>query len=298
MTKRHHIIVLIIIIVIAMSGVAYAAINNILNRRPLFQDSGTVSSGDFISDIEKSKISNDEKPFETIPVYKEEDILFKTDGLFYLSRDSSFYDGQSARQNFTGTILQAYPTDAIREKSKNLLYFVYDTDTGYRLFLFFDEHDELTSPSGFPVVIKELLTYTAFDELNIGDSIEKVENIDPVTTLHKKQIIDVWDLDPVGAEFHAQNGYPCTSIHYLQDGILKIEYKMLENRDMIISDIEFNKDFMLTGATGYRLDYKISELDLPTVKWHLHKYRKMFTVHVSEDKTEALRWIFLSYRRV
>jgi len=109
----------------------------------------------------------------------------------------------------------------------------------------------------------KMLSYDAFSDLNLGDPIEKVEAIDSVATLHKKLIIDVWNLDPVGAENRAKYGYPCTSIHYLKDGILKIEYKMLENQDLVISDIEFSEDYTLINALDDKVDYKINEMDLP-----------------------------------
>ncbi|MEG2153244.1 MAG: hypothetical protein RRZ71_08280 [Clostridia bacterium] len=189
--------------------------------------------------------------------------MFKTDGLFYLNRDACFYEGQSARQNYTGAILEAYPTKAIRSRDEKSVYFVYDTDTDYRLYLFLNYNNGLQTPIGFPIIIGKLLSYGDFSGLKIGDSIDRVEMIDSIAGLYKKEIVDVWQLDPAGAIGHAKEGYPCTSIHYLKDGILKIEYTMLEDQSLVISDMEFNKNYELVNAVGETVDYKILDIDLP-----------------------------------
>lgn len=190
-------------------------------------------------------------------------MLFKTDGLFYLNRDACFYERQSARQNYTGSLLEAYPTSAIRGRDEDTVYFVYATDTGYRLYLFASYENELQTPVGFPVLIEKLLSYTDFKNIAVGDKIEEVETIDPVTALHKKQIVEVWDLAPVAARKLAEDGYPCTTIHYLKDGILKIEYEMQEDRSLVVSNVVFNKDFQIKSANGKVINYRIEEVDLP-----------------------------------
>lgn len=224
----------------------------------------TAGRDNFYEVIMKEKVAESDKRALNIPVYYEEDLLFKTDGKFYLNRDFCFYENQNAHMTYTGGIMEAYPDPAIREREYGSLYFIYDTDTGYRLFLFFTYENDLQDPIGFPVVIKELLSYNDFSGLKIGDPIEDVEAIDSVATLHKKLIIDVWNLDPVGAAGHAKDGYPCTSIHYLSDGILKIEYEMLEGQKLVISNMVFNENYVLENARGKDINYKINEIDLPT----------------------------------
>jgi hypothetical protein len=218
----------------------------------------------FFEALDEVKETSKETALSNIPVYDEEELFFKTDGSFYINRDACFYDNQNARQNDVRGILLRYPTQAIRERDSDSFYTVYDTDTEYRLFLFFGSQNNYTTPMGFPVVIKDMLSYSDFSELAIGDPIEDVEVIDTVATVHKNLIINVFQMDPIGSASFAADGYPCTSIHYLTDGILKIEYEMLENRDLIISDIEFSEDYRLTNARGNIIDYKILDIDLPT----------------------------------
>ena len=227
------------------------------------QVDNTVRNG-FRSVIEENKETNSKTKLNKIPVYIEEELLFKTDGLFYLNRDACFYEGQSDTQNYTGSLLEAYPTTAIRSRDSETIYFVYMTDTGYRLYLFASYENNLHTPVGFPVVIGKLLSYDDIKGIKIGDSIEKVEAVDSVATLHKKQILDVWNLEPIAAQAHAENGYPCTTIHYLKDGILKIEYEMQYDQSLVVSNIAFSKDFQIRSANGKVINYKIEDIDLPT----------------------------------
>lgn len=60
------------------------------------------------------------------------------------------------------------------------------------------------------------------------------------------------------------NGYPITTVHYLTDGLLKIEYgQMTENREPVITNIEFSEDYKMTDALGREVNYKIFDNDLP-----------------------------------
>ena len=231
-------------------------------KQPFKTDS--TERDNFLSVIEQNKETDSKTGLKKIPVYFEEELLFKTGGLFYLNRDACIYEGQSAMDNYTGSLLEAYPTSAIRGRDKDTIYFVYATDTGYRLYLFASYENELQTPVGFPVLIEKLLSYTDFKNIAVGDKIEEVEAIDPVTSLHKKQIVEIWDLAPVAARKLAEKGYPCTTIHYLKDGILKIEYEMLEDQSLVVSNVVFSKDYQIESANGKVVNYKIEALDLPT----------------------------------
>ena len=262
MMKKGRIVSLIIIVLILTSAVSVYAIEAAQKRQA--HQIGNGERNNFVSVIEGKMEANDKTKLEEIPVYVEEELLFKTDGLFYLNRDACFYEGQNARQNYTGALLEAYPTSAIRSRDKETIYFVYLTDTGYRLYLFASYENELQTPVGFPVVIGKLLSYEDFKNIKIGDRIEEVEAVDSVAALHKKQIIEVWNLDPVAARFLAEDGYPCTTIHYLKDGILKIEYEMQKDQSLVVSNMVFSKDFQIESANGKMINYKIEDIDLPT----------------------------------
>ena len=218
----------------------------------------------FVSVIEANKETNSKTKLEKIPVYIEEELLFKTDGLFFLNRDACFTEGSNARWNYTGVLLDAYPTEAIRSRDSDTVYFVYETDTGYRLYLFFSYENDLDTPVGFPVVVGKALSYRDFKDVAVGDRMEEVEAIDPTASLHKKMILEVFDLVPIAAQRLAEQGYPCTTIHYLKDGILKIEYEMQEDRSLVVSNMVFSKDYQIESANGKVVNYKIEDIDLPT----------------------------------
>lgn len=65
--------------------------------------------------------------------------------------------------------------------------------------------------------------------------------------------------DPASVELYDADGYPITTVHYLTDGLLKIEYgQMTENREPVITNIEFSEDYKMTDALGREVNYKIS----------------------------------------
>ena len=181
--------------------------------------------------------------------------------MFYLNRDASIYKNLSSMPNSASAILAAFPTNALRVRADGSSYAIYDTDTGYRFYLFFESEVPVTA--GFPVVIKEMLQYSDFEDIDIGDSIADVEAIDDVTSLYMKTILEVWETSPEGAASIAEYGHPCTTIHYLKDGILKIEYTMPSEGVLIVSNIIFDKDFNIKSADGTIVSHKIDDIDLP-----------------------------------
>ena len=204
-----------------------------------------------------------EEPLD-IPVYSESALFFDGNNYgFYLGRDVAIYRNLNAGQNSTEGIQKRFPTSANRINDNGSMYSIYETETGYRLYLFYDQSRDNAFTIGFPVVIKKLLSYSDFAGLKAGDSIETVEAIDPVAGLHKRLFTEVWEINPKGAKGQADLGYPCTSIHYLSDGLLKIEYDMPEDGVLVISGIEFAPDYILTDPIGRKVDYKIEERDLP-----------------------------------
>ena len=262
MKRKNILFVLGIVLILSSIGISAAFASGVFSRQELsWSDNPWESFSTILAKEEKQmngNISDDD-----IPVYYEEELLFNTNGMFYLNRDACFGEGKSARVNDSGAIMAAYPTSAIRHRDDDSVYTIYDTDTGYRLYLLFSSENEYVTPVGFPLVVKEKLSYADFSELKIGDSIEQVEKIDSVAGLIKKELIDVFNVDFKGAAARAERGYPCTSIHYLTDGILKIEYTVLEDKYIVISDMEFNKDYQLISANGKTVNYKIMDIDLP-----------------------------------
>lgn len=126
-------VITITVAVLCLIGVGISVAANKGNRDKREVDVSDLSSVDLEQAVERGKEQNPHKELNDIPVYSEEDLLLDTDGQFYLGTDACRYRNQNAHMTYTGRILAAYPDPAIREKDDSSLYFVYDTDTGYRL---------------------------------------------------------------------------------------------------------------------------------------------------------------------
>ncbi len=195
-----------------------------------------------------------------IPMYTESDLLY-VNGVFYLGIDESMYDNLDSRPNSYQAMLAHYPTDAIRMRDDGKAYLVYDCDAGCRLYLFLSEAAQTVC--GFPVIIGSVHSSADFSALSVGDSIDEVEKIDGVITQYKKFLLDVAEVDQITADSLAETGYPVTSVHYLSDGILKIEYGMDDSGTLYITNIEHSDDFTLINPVGQTIDYTILDIDLP-----------------------------------
>ncbi len=145
------------------------------------------------------------------------------------------------------------------------VYSIYDTDTGFRLFLFFHKDLDYEILDGFPVLLKERHRYQDFSGLTIGDSIAAVEKIDPVTELHKRVFFEKWKMTIEKVPYTTPEGYPCTTIHYLEDGIWEIEYALQEDGDLLITHMEYGADCKLENAEGRVFNCMLDDRDLP---WH------------------------------
>ena len=205
----------------------------------------------------------EDKTTLTIPVFREEELLLDNNGMFFLGRDSCYAAGANYRCNYTGILLRVYPTTALRATPDGNTYCCYGTDTGYRLYLFFDDYNWKTTPDGFPILVRELLPYQAFQGLKVGESMDAVTAIDPVTALYERQYREIWGVNTVATRSYAKDGYPIATLHYLKDGLLKIDYDMVDDKEFVIDRMEYYEDYVVVGKTGRTTNYKINELDLP-----------------------------------
>ena len=200
----------------------------------------------------------------SIPVYEEAKLLFEHGSQgFMIGSDSSRTRNFNSLPGATEGIILRYPTEAIRQRDKMSMYFIYDTDTGYRLYLFFRSDDWYRCTSGYPVLIGDQHSYKDFEGLKAGDSIDSVCGIDSVADLYKTYWLNYNKLNTVAVRSRAQYGYPVSSIHYLTDGILRIQYDMPEDGKLVVSDIVYNKDYRLPDFLGRSINYAVSQDDLP-----------------------------------
>lgn len=257
--KLIPVLILLAAIVLTSTSVALAT-SNPNTRKTLDWDNEPWMSFDDV--LSKDGVQSDANKEMTVPVYHETDLLFETNGMYYLNRDASMYYGFNSLPNDASAILAAYPTEALRVRSDQSAYAVYDTDKGTRLYLFFN-NDPISTTVGFPIVINKLMSYSDFKDIDVGDTIDDVAAIDDVTELYKKTFFETWELNPAGAKGLSEIGHPCVTLHYLKEGILKIEYEMLEDKSLVVTKMIFNKDYQLENARGEMISHKIEEVDLP-----------------------------------
>ena len=208
--------------------------------------------------VREKGVRTDETATWVVPVYYETELLFRT-GKYNLGEDLSGWDVYSSDPHNLSGIISRYPTDAIRVRPNWTGYIMYETDQGTRLYLFFSNYRK--NVDGFPLVINRVMSYEDFKDIEIGDTIDDVAAVDDVTELYKKEYSD---LNYETAKRDCEIGYPPTTLHYLEDGILKIEYEMLEDRTLVVSSITYNEKYWLTCYDGDLLNYKIEDADLPT----------------------------------
>lgn len=194
---------------------------------------------------------DDSAPLPDIPYYPYETIS-KKNYVFLLGEDRSF--GQQLNQG--STLIEALehkcPNKYIRLLQDGRRYMVYDTDDGCRLFLMMPSYDPMPWVIGYPILYKNKLSYSAFSSISNGDPFSKVEQIDDVCAVYRKE----W----------ADKGitYALSTIHYLDDGILRIDYSEAdENGNRVVTKVQYFPEYIMTDCLGYEINYKINELDIP-----------------------------------
>lgn len=261
MKKTTVIISAALLVVLAGAGILYALLSS--STPSAFATTTTTVSP---SAAETTAPLDQIKPLENIPVYEESKLLFTSQPYLNLGVDASVYCIYSAYMPADIRYLQeSFPNTAVRVRDENTKYLVYDTDTGYRLFLYNLSSRDVGFIVGFPIVIKELLPYSDFAELHIGDAMEKVEAIDPVASIYKKHMIETFHMNDPKIASKKDLDLPRSSVHYLKDGILKIDYRTTEDGKLVIANMTFNSDYLLPLASGIEpgLCYKICDIDLP-----------------------------------
>lgn len=163
-------------------------------------------------------------------------------------------------------ILNIAPTEAQRKINQNKGYIFYETEEGYRLYIFYDSKfmsDEEPHCVGFPVYVKELHSFAEFANLKIGDTIDDVALIDPAACR-------IRDSGLGQSYYHSciANNMPMASFHYLSNGVLKIEYDMNDEGVIYIINIVYSPNYRLMSTKGkstkeYAVVYKIYPEDLP-----------------------------------
>ena len=201
-----------------------------------------------ISDIELDK-------------YPEEDFLFNNH-CFSFYRDMDYFLFSSASYNALGSVLYEYPPQIVRTIKNNgqkSMYFIYETDASTRVFVFFYETDNFGYTRGYPIIMKKSLSTKDFSSLEVGDTMANVEEIDPIAALYKKGYDKV--SDKLVEELYVKGQEKISTVHYLNDGIIRINYDRNTLGEYVINKIITSHDFTIPSLTG-NLCYKIYPDDL------------------------------------
>ncbi|MCR5057651.1 MAG: hypothetical protein K6A81_03420 [Clostridiales bacterium] len=151
-----------------------------------------------------------------------------------------------------------------REKTCNDFYLMYRMENNYRLYQFFSyPANGCTRPVGYGLVVGKVHTSSDFAGLRRGDSIDDVIKIDDVASLYKEYFLDHLHYDTDRAKTEEADGNSICSLHYLDDGLIKIEYTMKEEGKLIIKDIEYFSNLVMKDSEGREVEYQIFDVDLP-----------------------------------
>lgn len=203
-------------------------------------------------------------PLDDIPVYYEEELVDNAPIMIldYI-QEACLYYGSGTMGSLKETIM-CYPGCAFRKCSDDHGYLVYDTETGLRVFIFTDKLRGYSARMGMPIIAESGrdLKYSDFSELAIGDTIADVCRIDPVGEIYYR-LLERYADDREAFNKKCDNGHAYSSIHYLSDGILKIEYVVNEDQVIEIHNIIYSEDYTLMDPSGFTSNYRILDIDLP-----------------------------------
>ncbi len=201
---------------------------------------------------------------EGVLTYKEGAMVLGQRRTYFWGQDSCYYEGFNGNiETLSSGLFYCFPTRAIRLRKNQDAYLIYDLDTGYRLFFLVSACSNYFMQDGIPMAVKSPHCFKDFAGIQIGDPIEKVEAVDSSVTLQKRGMEHQWNITPkLGAGFKKQ-GYPLSTIIYLTDGILLIEYSVPEDDVLVVSNIIYNKDYELVNPRGRTVNYKLDDRDLP-----------------------------------
>lgn len=166
-------------------------------------------------------------------------------------------------------LLGFYPTEVIRQRDADTFYFVYDTDDGIRLFVFYSEkngdgeYDGIQTPVGYPILISKMLSHADFAGIQAGGRAEKVRAIDPAMSVYEDMFFNVYKWNSIASESKRKENDPVATIHYLRDGLLKIEYDIVDDNRLVVIDLIFEPNCNLTHLFGETYYYRILPQDLP-----------------------------------
>ena len=128
-----------------------------------------------------------------------------------------------------------YPIECLRRRADDTVYTIYKTTEGGLAYRFFKEHEYINSKSfelNHNIYVKKKLSHSEFRNVRVGDSVKKVEKIDPVTELYKGKRSDAF-----------------TTVHLLTDGVMVFRFEK-SFIDFKVKAIEYFDDFIISLYDG------------------------------------------------
>jgi len=148
------------VLLVIGAGVTYAYLSDILERQPEPKGGYTL---DFLKQYVAENLVEDNSGIsDSIPCYKEEELLFGIGKGFTLGADAGYGKSFSFTTNFFERIVKMFPEPLVREIG-DYIYLVYGTDNNTRLYLFFSkEKSQGMLTDGYPVIMKKSLLIKIF----------------------------------------------------------------------------------------------------------------------------------------
>lgn len=219
----------------------------------------------------ETHVWSDPGPIADIPIYYEEDLLFDTQTCQFDLYQDIQCNWDTGHGFYPAYMYVCMPDIRIRRIDEVHSYAVADTDSGYRLFIpLFDLAERAKGiPHGWPLVIGEVHSSADFESIGPGSTIEEVAAVDPVAELYRRLIVDYRGITPEFFAAHAAEfeNYPLTSLHYLSDGLLKLEYEITGNGQLVVKSRFISSNRELACGHIYPAQspavYSIDPNDLP-----------------------------------
>jgi hypothetical protein len=211
-------------------------------------------------------VTDPDVAIDNIPYSSFEDLLFNINiGIIYLGQDSSVVEYNEPRHSDIGFLMRFCPTEVMRERPDGTRYLIYDTDENCRVFFMMSPDRPQAFTVGYPILYKNKLCYADFKDIKPGDTLTTVSQVDDACEIYRRVWFEAYKFDKLGFE----NNDPMrhSTIHYLTDGLLEIQYdKLNEDGDPVVKAVNYYPDYKMETYTFKLLDYRINPLDLPESK--------------------------------
>ena len=151
------------------------------------------------------------------------------------------------------------PVNFLRKTGPGQYYTVCKQKDGGYVYIFFDRPRDISDPSKYSsadetnvflygvLYAEKSLSLAEFDDVKVGDSIDKVISIDTAAALIKTLM--EWKM--VSIEQPNYTGDCSSSIHLLTEGILEVQYTV-SNGKLFVKNMLYYEDYMYLASGSYQ----------------------------------------------